>query len=65
MRSREEVVQAICEQVVHGIKRCGWDDSTTEAFDECIDKAIEMTVTFEELEVYDGLWFDVKMSIVL
>lgn len=65
MRSRKEVVQAICEQVVHGITKCGWDDSTAEDFSECIDRAIETTVTLEELEVYDRLEYDVKMSIVL
>lgn len=65
MRSREEVVQAICEQVIHGITKCDWDDSTAEDFSDCIDMAIDMVVTDEEADEYDGLEYDVKMSIVL
>lgn len=65
MRNREEVVQAICEQVIHGITKCGWDDSTAEDFSDCVDMAIDMVVTDEEADAYDGLEYDVKMSIVL
>ena len=50
MRSENEVIQAVCEQVIHGIKNCGWDDSDMDAFSECVDIAMDMVMTDEEAE---------------
>ena len=67
MRTYDEVLNAICEQVVHGIKKCGWNDSTAEDFSECIDMAIDMVMTSEEIDAYADrlISYDVKTSIAL
>lgn len=65
MRSENEVIQAVCEQVIHGIKNCGWDDSDMDAFSECVDMAMDMVMTDEEAEAYPDVEYMVKMSIVL
>ena len=65
MRSENEVIQAVCEQVIHGIKNCGWDDSDMDAFSECVDIAMDMVMTDEEAEAYPDVEYMVKMSIVL
>ena len=67
MRTYDEVVSAICEQVVHGIKKCGWNDSTMDDFSECVAMATDMVMTDEEINAYanEFIDYDVKMSITL
>lgn len=65
MRSENEVIQAVCEQVIHGIKNCGWDDSTIDDFSECVNMAMDMVMTDEEADAYPDVEYMVKTSIVL
>lgn len=66
MRSENEVIQAVCEQVIHGIEKLGWDyTSDMDAFSDCIDMAMDMVVTDEEAETYPNIEYMVKTSIAL
>lgn len=66
MRTENEVIQAVCEQLVHGIENCGWDWNSDEwAFGECVNMAMDMVVTDEEAMAYPRISYDVKMSVII
>lgn len=62
MRTEQQCVEAVCDQVRHGIYRCGWNE---EDFAECVNRAMDMQLTDEEAMTYPEIGMLVKMTIVL
>lgn len=62
MRTEQQCVEAVSDQVRHGIHRCGWDETD---FAECVNRALDMTLTDEEAMRYPDVGMLVKMTIIL
>ena len=66
MRSENEVINAIIEQVLFGIKKLGWDCDEEWSLRECVEMAEDVVMTDEEADAYgDGMTRTVMASIIL
>lgn len=62
MRTEQEIMELITEQIIHWVKNCGRDECELA---DMVLEAEDMIVTDEEMWAYPNLGNHIKMSIIL